>query len=138
MPPTAISSPTGDKKVILAMTKSLGFENSAPSPSFSKSFSLSLPFRRSQERREAKAQKMTISQIKLQLELSFQDTEGSDAERLRYKIRATREVRDLWMLRSDVHQLISRQINQQEAAQRINALLPCFAGWMPKHSLAPI
>jgi hypothetical protein len=124
--------------VILAMTKSSDFESSATSPSFSKSFSLSLPFRRSQERREAKPQKMTVSQVKLQLELSFQDAVGSEAERLRYKIRAARDVRDLWMLRSDVHQLISRQINQQEAAQRINALLPHFAGWMPKHLLTAI
>jgi hypothetical protein len=124
--------------VILAMTKSSDFENSPTSPSFSKSFSLSLPFRRSQDRREAKPQKMTVSQVKLQLELSFQDAVGADAERLRYKIRAARDVRDLWMLRSDVHQLISRQINQQEAAQRINALLPHFAGWMPKHLLTAI
>jgi ERCC4-type nuclease len=124
--------------VILAMNKSLGFDNSSPSPKSSKSFSLSLPFRRSKEERDAEAQKMSLSKVKLKLELSFQDIETHDAERLRHKVRATREVKDLWMLRSDVHQLISHQFNQQEAAQRINALLPCFAGWLPKATLTPI
>lgn len=124
--------------MILAMTRSSDFEASGHSPASIKSFSLSLPFRRSQERREEQAKKMSLSQVKLQMELCFQDVEGTDADRLRYKIRAVREVKDLWMLRSDVHQLISRQINQQEAAQRINALLPCFAGWIPKHSLVAI
>ena len=124
--------------MILAMTKSLGFESSGTRPTTSKSFSLSLPFRRSKERSEEQAQKMSLSHIKLQLELSFQDVETQDADRLRHKIRAAREVHDVWMLRSDAHQLISRQLSQQEAAQRINALLPCFAGWMPKASLAAI
>lgn len=124
--------------MILAMTKSLGFEISANSQSPSKSFSLSMPFRRSQQHRDAQAQKMTASQVKLQLELSFQDVDGAEAERLRYKVRAAREVRELWMLRSDVHQLISRQFSQHEAARRINALLPCFTGWLPSKTLTAI
>jgi hypothetical protein len=49
-----------------------------------------------------------------------------------------REVKELWMLRSDVHQLISRQLSQQEAAKRINDLMPCFEGWIPSRSLVKI
>ncbi len=124
--------------MILTMTKALGFEPSGNSRSASKSFSLSMPFLRSKVSREADDKKMTISQVKLNVELSFQDVDGPDAERLRYKVRATREVRELWMLRSDIHQVISRHQSQSEAVQRINALLPYFAGWMPAKSLVKI
>jgi hypothetical protein len=123
--------------VILAMSKAFGFEPSGNSRSSSKSFSIAMPFRLS-GRSAVDARKMSLSQIKLQVELSFQDLESSDVDRLRYKIRGAREVQDLWMLRSDVHQLISRQLSQQEAAKRINALLPCFAHWIPALSLVNI
>jgi hypothetical protein len=119
------------------MTKSLGFEPSGNSRSASKSFSLSMPFMRSRSSEEAKS-KMTLSQVKLKVELCFQDVDGQEADRMRFKVRGAREVKDLWMLRSDIHQLISRRLSQQEAAERINALLPCFEGWIPKLSLAKI
>jgi ERCC4-type nuclease len=124
--------------VILAMTKTFGFEPSGNSKSHSKSFNLSLPFTRSKAQTEAPKTKMSLSQVKLQVELSLQDIESHDVERLRYKIRAVREVRELWMLRSDVHQVIAKRISQQEAAKRINALLPCFEGWVPAKSLVKI
>jgi hypothetical protein len=138
MPPVAKSYLTGDKKVLSAMTKSLGFEPSGNSRSHSKSFSFSLPFMRSKDSAREPSKKLSLSQIKLQMELTFQDVNGSDAERLRYKLRSAREAKELWLLRSDVHQLISQQVNQKEAAERINALLPCFEGWLPKQSLAKI
>ncbi|MBS7808048.1 hypothetical protein [Variovorax sp. PCZ-1] len=97
-----------------------------------------MPFRRSKAQDEAAKRKMSVSEVKLKVELCFQDIDNKDAERLRYKVRSTREVKELWMLRSDIHQLISRHISQHEAAQRINALLPCFAHWMPAQSLIKI
>jgi len=81
---------------------------------------------------------MTLSQIKLNLELCIQDLQNGSADRLRYKIRGAREVRELWMLRSDIHQLIAKERDQQEAARAINALLPCFAGWMPPSQMVKI
>lgn len=93
---------------------------------------------RSKDSAREPSKKLSLSQIKLQMELTFQDVNGSDAERLRYKLRSAREAKELWLLRSDVHQLISQQVNQKEAAERINALLPCFEGWLPKQSLAKI
>jgi hypothetical protein len=119
------------------MTKSLGFEPSGNSRSASKSFSLSMPFRRIKSTEEASS-KMTLSQVKLKVELCFQDVDGQDADRLRFKVRGVREVKDLWMLRSDIHQLISRRLSQHVAAERINALLPCFERWIPAHSLVRI
>jgi ERCC4-type nuclease len=124
--------------VILAMSKALGFEPSGNSRGNSKSFSISLTFGRSRAKAEAEKKKMSLSNVKLKVELCIQDIDNQDADRLRYKIRSTREVKDLWMLRSDIHQLISRHVSQQEAAKRINDLLPCFEHWMPAKSLLKI
>ena len=124
--------------MIQTMSKLLGFENSRNSRDASKPFGFSMPFGRSKQPREEVPKKMTLSQIKLSIELCIQDVQGQEAERLRYKIRAVRDVRELWMLRSDVHQVISKQQSQQAAAQTINDLLPCFAGWMPERLLVKI
>jgi hypothetical protein len=120
------------------MSKALGFESSGNSRSSSKSFSISMPFRLSKSRQDQEKSKMSMSEIKLKVELCFQDLVGSDTDSLRYKIRGAREVKELWMLRTDIHQVISRHISQQEAATRINALLPCFEQWIPAHTLTAI
>ncbi len=82
--------------------------------------------------------RMTVAEAKLKFELAIQDLQGKEVERLRYKIRGVREVSDLWLLRSDIHQLIAKGQDQQKAAEAINALLPCFEGWMPAHQLIKI
>jgi hypothetical protein len=120
------------------MSKFFDIEPAGSGRSGSKSFNISLSFRRSQAQDEDQAKKVSLSKIKLAAELSFQDIEGSSADQMRYKIRGAREVMDLWMLRSDIHQLIARKISQQEAAKRINDLLPCFKHWVPKNSLIKI
>jgi hypothetical protein len=124
--------------VLLAMRSESDFDSSSnsKSKSFSRSLSLSLPFQFSKHK--AQAQRATLSQIKLRVELSIQELEGQDAERLRYKIRGTREVSDLWMMRSDVYQLISKRQNQAEAAQRVNTLLPLFEGWIPRQQMTQV
>ncbi len=122
--------------MLLAMSRASDFDSSSKSKDSSRSFSLSLPFRFSKNK--AEAQKATLSQVKLRVELSIQDLEGQDAERLRCKIRGTREVSDLWMMRSDIYQLISKRQNQTEAAERVNSLLPMFVGWIPKHQMTQI
>ncbi len=120
------------------MSKMLGFEPSDHSRSPSTSFSLSMPFRRSKNASDATPAKMSLAQVKLQVELSFQDLEGEEVDRMRYKVRSVRDVKELWMLRSDIHQLISRRHSQYVAAERINGLLPCFEGWIPAKSMAKI
>ncbi len=124
--------------MVLMMSNPRDFEPSGNSRSASKSFSISIPFLRSKAQAEAEKNKMSVSEVKLKLELSFQDIESQDADRLRYKIRGSREVKELWMLRSDAHQLISHKISQHEAAERINALLPSFAHWLPAKALVKI
>ena len=121
------------------MIKAIDFESSDDSRSPpSRLFSLSMPFGRRKPEPEHAASKMALAQIKLQVELSFQDIEGIEAIRLRLKITASRDVQDLWLLRSDIYQLIARRLNQQVAAQRINALLPCFEQWLPARALTKI
>lgn len=120
------------------MNRFSGFDDSAPSRTESKSSGFSLSFLLSKNKREAQVKKTSVSQIKLQLELSFQDIGGQDAERLRYKVRGSHEARELWMLRSDAYQLIAHHASQQEAASRINKLLPSFEGWLPAKTLVKI
>lgn len=124
--------------MIFAMTQPVGFESSGNSRGHSKSFSFSLPRRSSKSSPDTHKPKMSVSQVKLQLELSFQDMQSHEADHLRHRIRSAREVKDVWMLRSDVHQLISRQISQHVAAERINALLHCFEQWLPEKTLLRI
>ncbi len=120
------------------MSKAFGFDNSSNSRGTSKSFSFSMSFRRSKEHDAPETPKISPSKVKLQVELSFQDIEGTAADLMRFKVRSAREVQELWMLRSDIHQLISRQLSQQEAASRINALLPLFTHWIPAQSMVKI
>jgi hypothetical protein len=81
---------------------------------------------------------MNVAEVKLKFELAIQDLQGKDVDRLRYKIRGMREVRELWMMRSDVHELIAKQQSQGVAAKAINQLLPCFEGWIPAQQLIKI
>jgi hypothetical protein len=106
---------------------------------YSSFFGISLPFRRSSHAPAAPApSRMSVSQIKLQAELCFQDVDGIQSDRLRLKIRCAMEVRDLWLLRSDILQLLAQHFNQAEASKRINSLLPCFEGWLPERQLVKI
>ena len=122
----------------LDMIDSRNFERSGTSRGASNFFSLSLPFLRSKAQTEAAKPKTSLSTVKLKVELCFQDIDSDTAERLRYKIRGSREVKDLWMLRIDIHQMISRHISQDEAAKRINALLPYFEHWIAAKELTKI
>jgi hypothetical protein len=110
-------------------------------PSDSKVFGISMPFWLSSMRGGApksQSSRASLSKIKLHTELSFQDISSVKSDRLRLKIRSARDVNEVWMLRSDVHQMIAREINQQEAALRINALMPLFEGWIPAKALTSI
>jgi predicted component of type VI protein secretion system len=122
--------------VKLAMINSSDFSPSL-SPRSSRFLGFFSSFRNSKAAQSTE-QRMHVSEAKLKFELKIQDMQGKDADRLRYKIRGVRDVRELWLLRSDVHELISKRQNQQAAADAINDLLPCFEGWIPAHQLAKI
>lgn len=81
---------------------------------------------------------MPLAEIKHALHLSIQDCQGMAAQRVVYKINLAETPADLWLLRSDLHQCISRTHDQSEAAKRINALLGIFSGWIPASQLTRI
>jgi hypothetical protein len=82
--------------------------------------------------------KLPIAQIKQRMELVLHDVKGINAQRMLYKIRAARDVNELWMLRSDMYQVIAMAHNQSEAARRINSLLPCFSQWIGTKQLSAV
>jgi hypothetical protein len=82
--------------------------------------------------------KMPIEQIRQRMELALHDVTGIDIERLQYKIRSTRTVDGLWLLRTDMYQTISKLHSQAEAALRINQLLPCFSQWIATRQMSNI
>lgn len=87
----------------------------------------------------------TVSPVKIDL-CDLQDEmrslmvgcSGDDVQRLGFKITASRKVSELWMLRSDIYQVVARQHSQTEAAKRINGVLTFFEGWIPASQLSRI
>jgi hypothetical protein len=122
--------------MILAMKKVFGI-------SFTSSAEHTSGSPRSQTRASApiagsSAGKMPMLEIKQHMTHSLHDVTSIEAERLRYTIRAARNVNDLWLLRSGLYQTISRQHSQSEAALRINALLPYFKNWLPERQMSRV
>jgi len=66
------------------------------------------------------------------------DCDSATAQRLRHKIGQTQTPQDLWLLRNDTYQIVSQRHNQTVAAERINALIVCFQGWIDAKQLVRI
>lgn len=66
------------------------------------------------------------------------DCEGAVAQRLRHKIKHAHTGQELWLLRNDAYQLISQRHSQTLAAERINALLRHFEGFVEARLLVRI
>ncbi|MGE0096850.1 MAG: hypothetical protein AB7S86_00755 [Hydrogenophaga sp.] len=79
-----------------------------------------------------------LAMIRNQLMRCIADCTSQTAQRLRSKIDQARSAQELWMLRNDAFQLISQQHNQSIAAERINALIQCFEGWLEPKQLVLI
>jgi hypothetical protein len=82
--------------------------------------------------------KLPVLQIKQRMERVLHDMQDVAVDRVKYKIRSTQNVNELWMLRSDMYQIIAKLHNQSEAAHRINSLLPCFSQWIATKQLSVI
>ena len=83
-------------------------------------------------------EKLHIGEVRLLLHDALRQCEGPMCQRMRWRIDAARTAEDLWLLRGEIFQLIARQFYQEEAARRINALLPAFSGWLPAHMLTRV
>lgn len=66
------------------------------------------------------------------------DCENVSTHRLRHKIEQAKSAQELWLLRNDAYQLISQQTSQAVAAERINALITHFEGWLETRQLVRI
>lgn len=83
-------------------------------------------------------ERMPLEQIRHQMHQTLHDCKSVDAQRIIFRINTAATPADLWLLRSDLYQCISRTRDQAEATRRINALLGTFSGWLPAAQLTPI
>ena len=79
-----------------------------------------------------------LEALRLQLHEALLRCEGPMCERMHWRIDAACTAQHLWLLRGEIFQLVSRQFCQEEAARRINALLPAFSGRLPERMLARV
>lgn len=82
--------------------------------------------------------KPDVEPLRLQLHEALQQCEGPMCERMHWRIDAACTAQHLWLLRGEIFQLVSRQFCQQEAARRINSLLPAFSSRLPKRTLTRV
>jgi hypothetical protein len=87
---------------------------------------------------EAPGKPMPMEEVRQRLMQTLKDCQVTDAQRLGIRVQATRNAKELWMLRSDLYDCIARHHSQTEAARRINGLLSCFEGWLPPGQLTRI
>ncbi len=90
------------------------------------------------QRRPRAASLQDLALIRKQLMRCVADCTSQSAQRLRAKIDDARTAQELWLLRNDAFQLISQQHSQATAAERINALIQCFEGWLEPRQLVRI
>ena len=79
-----------------------------------------------------------LQAIRVALLRCIEDCDSVSARRLSHKIIHAQTVQELWLLRNDAYQLISQQTSQTEAAERINALISFFEGWVEPRQLVRI
>ncbi len=79
-----------------------------------------------------------VMAIRAQLLHTIEDCSGVAALRLRRQIERARTPQELWLLRNDAFQLIAQRHDQRTAAQRIDALVKTFDGWLDPKQLARI
>jgi hypothetical protein len=82
--------------------------------------------------------KMPLPDIAAAMTAALAGCQGFEADLLGHRIAAAQKVSDLWMLRGALYQLVCHQASQTQADDRINALLPCFEGWLPANQLTTI
>ena len=108
----------------MTMRKAFGLPASAPQGDFAG--------------RAAFAIKMPLTEVRQRLRAVLADCTAMDAQRIQFRVQAAMTAHDLWMLRSNLYECVAREHSQSEAARRINALLPCFDGWLPSRQLVRI
>lgn len=76
--------------------------------------------------------------IRQHLLFTIEDCLSVPAHRLRRQIEQARTPQELWLLRNDAFQLIAQRHDQRTAAERIDALIKVFEGWLDPKQLARV
>jgi hypothetical protein len=76
--------------------------------------------------------------IRQHLLFTIEDCLSVPAHRLRRQIERARTPQELWLLRNDAFQLIAQRHDQRTAAERIDALIQVFEGWLDPKQLARV
>lgn len=84
------------------------------------------------------APKQQLESLRFLVQDALHRCEGPMCERMRWRIEEAYTAQQLWLLRGEIFQLVARQFCQDEAVQRINALLPAFSGWLPERMLTRV
>jgi hypothetical protein len=79
-----------------------------------------------------------VPMIQAQMCQLINGIEGEESGWLRQRITTRWHAVDLWLLRADIYQLLSRAHNQCYAQQQVNRLTPLFESVLPPHMLANI
>ena len=66
------------------------------------------------------------------------DCEHRQVMRVKKLVDDAQTVQDLWLLRSEVYQVVSQQHGQFTAQQRVASLWPLFEGWVPRETLRAV
>jgi hypothetical protein len=81
---------------------------------------------------------MDIVELRKLCVATLDDCGGPACDKLRLRLKHTRDAREIWMARSEIYQMVAHQHCQSQAATRINSLLPAFEGWVPSRMLAAV
>lgn len=76
-----------------------------------------------------------VESVRQQLLSVIDDCEGSECDRLRWRVHTAECGQELWLLRDAVFQVVASQHCQLQAAQRINGLVPAFQRILPTRLL---
>jgi hypothetical protein len=92
----------------------------------------------SQSAELAEPDDLELDDVRTAVIATLKDCDGAACERMRWRLQAAQSAQDLWLLRSEIFQMVSAQHCQAEAAARINGLLPAFERYLPARMLTRI
>ena len=79
-----------------------------------------------------------VEALRAELLSALDDCEGFECDRLRWRVHTAECAQELWLLRDALFQVISRQHCQEQAADRINGLVPAFQHLLPERLLTRV
>ena len=64
------------------------------------------------------------------------DCEGFEVDRLRWRLHMAERAQELWLLRDAIFQVVSAEHCQEQAAARLQGLMPAFCQVLPEGLIA--